>query len=84
MSSKTIAYLLTRGLMTKRTKDDDGDKLIQAAHKMAEMVDHIEELRRALKPLAEMYAYTAPDGQLLPSITGGDIKQARTAMDRGQ
>ena len=82
MSSKTIAYLLTRGLMTKSTKGDDGDKLIQAAHKMAEMVDHIEELRRAVQPLADMYTYTAPDGQLLPSITGADIERAKTAVRR--
>ena len=50
-------------------------------YKNVAMKERIAELEKALEPLAAMYTYTAPDGQLFPSITGEDIVRARAALE---
>lgn len=67
-----ITALIARGLTIKHTAGDDGELMIDAAHKIAEMVDHIEELRRALKPFADR-----------DELTAHAYTQARIAYNRG-
>lgn len=71
MSDKIIAELLTRSI-TFKEQPNDGDLMFRAAHRLSEMTDHIEELRRALKIILD-----EPE-----AIAANNLERARTALRR--